>query len=412
MTEIFLGRQPILDASSKLFAYELLFRGGAGDAAVFDDENQASASVVRNTFIEIGLENVVGRHQAFVRMTQQFMEDELYRPLPPRRTVLLMSPHSAPDAVTLAALTKAAQQGYKLALSSVGGEPVAAPLLDLATYVKVDCLGRSSEQMSASFLQLRDRRLTIIADRVETLAEFSELSRIGYRYFKGYYFCKPDVMRHHSVPANRVALMELLARVRDPNVPMQQIQELIERNVSISYRILRFVNSALYSFPRHIESIRHATALLGLERVRDCLTLSLLANLDEKPHELAITALVRARTCQLLARSTGNQRESVFFSAGLLSVLDGVLDTPMSNVVDVMGLAPELKEALLHHEGPAGHALRAALGCESATLDSKALRVFGAAALRSSHVHAIKWVSELDQAMSGARDEEPEPVGR
>jgi len=412
MTEIFLGRQPILDAASKLFGYELLFRAGPDDSAVFDDENEASGSVVINALFEIGLENVVGSSRALVRMTPRFMQDQLYRPLPPGHTILLMPSGIQADAASLASIRRATRQGYQIGLAIAGGEPVAPALLDLARFVKVDSLDRGLEQMLSSFAELSDRRRIIIADRVETRETFNQLFRIGYRYFKGHFFCKPDVLRHHTVPACRATLMELLARIRDPNMPLSQIQKPIERNVSISYRLLRYVNSALYSFPYRITSIRHAIALLGLERVRDCLTLSLLAKLGDKPHELSITALVRARTCQLLARSIGNQHEHVFFSAGLLSVLDCFLDKPMVQVVEMLHLAPELKQALLRHEGPAGHALQAAIDCETATLDSRTLRIFGAAALRTSYVRAIKWVSELDQAMTGAQDEEPEPSVR
>ncbi|MFH0946347.1 MAG: HDOD domain-containing protein [Planctomycetota bacterium] len=409
MTEIFLGRQPILDAASNLFAYELLFRGSEENQADFADANQASASVILNTFIEIGLENVVGKHEAFVRMTDQFMQDELFRSLPPHRTVLLLPEDARPDGRTLAAVKNAVDQGYRTALSNYRGQDDFEPLLDLASFLKVDCMGLESGEIQHLVNLLQGRNIRLIADRVETQESFSEMRGIGFRYFKGYYFCKPDVMRQNTVPTNRVAVMELLARILDPDVPMARIQEIIERNVSLSYRILRYVNSALYSFPRRIESIRHAISLLGLERVRDCLSLSLLAEIDDKPLQLSITALVRARTCQLLARSMGNLHESVFFSAGLLSVLDAILDMPMVKVVEVMRLAKELREALLDRSGPAGHALRAALGCENAIIDAKALRVFGATALHQSHVGAIKWVSELDGAMAGTAEPVPSP---
>lgn len=398
-----------MDSASNLFAYELLFRGGEEDRASFDDENQASASVILNTFIEIGLEDVVGTHEAFVRMTDQFMESEFFRSLPRNRTILILPDDVKPGGETFSAAKNAVDQGYRIALNNYRMQDGVGPLLDLAGFVKIDCLNKKPEEVRPLFDSLRGRKLRVIADRVETQEVFSQMREIGFRYFKGYYFCKPDVMRRKTVPTSRVAVMELLARIQEPDVAMTRIQEIIERNVSISYRILRYVNSALYSFPRRIESIRHATSLLGLERVRDCLTLSLLAEIEDKPFQLSVTALVRARTCQLLARSVGNIHEGVFFSAGLLSVLDAVLDMPMVKVVEVMRLAKELKEALLNHTGPAGNALRAALGCETAAIDTKALRIFGARTLRQSHVQAIKWVSELDNAMAGTNEKSASP---
>lgn len=407
MSEVFLGRQPILNAAKQLFAYELLCRSSRENSASFDSEDQASASVVLNAFIEIGLENVVQQHRAFVKMSRKFLVDGLYHPLPSKRVILSLTRDIEPDAEVIAAATEAARAGYCLALGGYRDRPEMEPLLKLTRFVFFNARELGLDGMKEQVEQLSGRRLALIADRVETHEEFQALKSMGFPYFKGFFFCEPEVMTHRTVPANRLAVMQLLTRVQDPNVPIGEVQEIIERNVSLSYRILRFVNSALYSFPRRIESIRHAVALLGLDRVRDCLCLSLLADNDGKSHELTVLGLVRARMCQLLARSAGFPREEVYFSAGLLSVLDAILDMPMVKVVEKLSVASELREALLDRSGPAGKALNASIGCERDTMELLAIRTFGIRAIRDAYVQAVKWADELNQAMASVGQEKP-----
>jgi len=401
MSEVLLGRQPVLDRDEGLFGYELLCRSESdvrGDAL---DGDQRSATVVLNAFIEIGLDEVVGGCPVFVRMTPRFLTDGLYRPLPHKRVILSLGIDDDIDEGAITALTEARRLGYRVALERFLDRPTTRPLLADVDFARVDATSNDAAIVAAQAQPILDAGAIPIATRVETKESVTAALDAGFRFFQGYHFCRPDVLRARSVAAHRVPVLELLARIHDPNVDLRDVTRIVEHEPTLAYRLLRAVNSAMFGLPRKIESIRHAIAMLGIERVRDCLSLVLLVEVDDKPSALTTTSLVRARTCQLLGRALGVSNEEVFFTAGLLSVLDAMLDQPMEEALGLIPISTELREAIETHIGDVGFALDAALSCEENRPASvAAFTRFGFRAIRIAHLTAIKWARQLETAIA------------
>jgi EAL and modified HD-GYP domain-containing signal transduction protein len=242
----------------------------------------------------------------------------------------------------------------------------------------------------------------LLAEKVETHATFERCRELGFDLFQGYFFAQPQLVRSQRMPADRVALMRLLTRVQDPAADIEEIEQLVASNVTLSYKLLRYVNSALLGVSMHIESIHHAIVMLGLERVRTCASMLLLAGVEDKPHELIVTALVRARYCQLLAMLRPRESAHQYFTVGLLSVLDAFMDRPMQELLGELHIAPELEAALLRRQGPLGEVLDAAIACERADWPRLMSAGFEMDALRAAYVQALAWVAETDSAIGAA----------
>ena len=202
-----------------------------------------------------------------------------------------------------------------------------------------------------------------LAAHVETHDDFEFAHGVGFDYFQGYFFCKPHITRK-DIHLNRLATMRLLARLRDPAVDAQELGELISQDVSLAFKLLEFANSAYVGLSGKVESISHGVGLVGVERIRNWASLLMFSRMEDKPRELMITAVIRARMCEALGEASNQARKASFFTVGLFSVLDAVLDCPMRQALDVLPLSDEICDALIDSRGPLGEVLRCVLAYE------------------------------------------------
>jgi EAL and modified HD-GYP domain-containing signal transduction protein len=393
--DIFIGRQPICDANLSVCGYELLYRTGeSAQSADFADGDRASARVAFNAFLEIGLERIAGDALAFLNVTRSFLIDGYYRALPRKQLVLEVLEDIQPNDRVLRVLREASNLGYRIALDDFVLRSGRDALLELADIVKVDVLALPRAQVESYPRELAGSGITLLAEKVETYEEFERCRTAGYDWFQGYFFCRPKVLREKAIPSDRLTLLQIISRLNDPEVEIEELEQLVERSVGLSYKLIRYVNSARYALPAKIDSIRRALVMLGLAQIRSCVTLLLLADLDDKPTELMVTALVRARMCQLLSEKPTQAARERNFLIGLMSVLDAMLDQPMDVLLEDLALAEEVKQALLARAGPGGLALRAALACESGAWDELMRLGLRAETVSAAYLKAIAWAKE------------------
>ncbi len=200
----------------------------------------------------------------------------------------------------------------------------------------------------------------MLAEKIENLEEYETLHDLGCDFFQGYFFAKPRIVRGRRLASNQLALVQLLARINDPSADIDQLSELVSHDVALSVRVLNHVNSAAWSLNHHVDSIREAVVYLGRDQVRNLAALMLMAQVERKPKELMVMALVRAKFCELLARACNEESPDVFFTAGLFSVLDALVDTPMEELLSELKVSDAMGDALLHHTGEIGEALELA----------------------------------------------------
>ena len=400
MKDIFVARQPIFDRRLEVFGYELLFRARDTDVAEIAHPDEASALVIINSFIDIGIDRLVGSAMAFINVPEGLILNDTLLPMFHEQTVLELLEDVEPSAAVLDGLERLKQRGFRIALDDFAYRPEYRPLLALADFVKVDLLDHSSTQLAAQVAALRAFPGRLVAEKVETEAQFRDCQRLGFDFFQGHYFSRPKTVADRTPPANRLVVLRLLARLTDPDLSVGELERALAADVSLSYKLLRYVNSAAFARRREVESLKDAIIIAGYDAVRKWAALILLSSIDvHKPRELIKIAMIRARMCELLAARPELQGQA--FITGLFSVLDAVMDMPMAVLLDNLALSIPIKFALLDREGELGDLLQRVLWYERG--EWLPLIEIGVRheTLVAAYLEAVRWTDENVSGMFG-----------
>lgn len=405
MQDIYIGRQPIFDRDLQVYAYELLFRSGnLNQAACPDapfDGDRATSQVIINTFIELGLERVVDNRHAFINLTRAFVTAPAPLPFPRDRVVLEILEDIEPDAEVLAGLWALTDQGYRVALDDFVFREGRQALLELAHIVKVDLRMVPRDELSAQVTLLRRHDVSLIAEKVETRADFEYCRELGFDYFQGYFLSKPNIVQGRQLAPNRLPVLQLLARVQDPQAEPGDIEQLIVQDVALSYKLLRYINSAFFALPKKVDSIRQAIVYLGTRAIRTWVSLLVVAGLDNKPAALVTQAMQRARMCELLAQRAQRRQPDIYFTVGLFSLLEALIDTPLETTLDTLPFTDDIRAALLRQEGPYGEALACTLAYEHGRFDQAHFDRLGPAEMTDVYLAAMHWADQSANALAG-----------
>lgn len=400
MEKIFVGRQPILTRDQKLYGYELLFRDGMDNAAHFIDGDDASSQVIFNTFMDIGLENIVGSHPAFINLPRHYFTGEQPMPMSSEQVVLELLEDIEPSPEVIAGMDLLISKGFTIALDDFRFTPEHIPMIERARYIKVDVLDHSVAELTEQVATLRPFNVTLLAEKVETIEQFELCQSLGFGLFQGFYFSRPHIIKNRPLPSNRLLLLQLLAKLQNPDSEFKEIEQLILQDAALSYRLLRYINSATFALRREVASIHQAIILLGINSIRNWSSLLMMSRINnEKPLELMVTSLVRARMCELVGESKGLGDKTQFFTVGLLSILDALLDRPMEELLDQLPLTAPLKLALLYSEGKLGGVLQNVRLYERGEWDAMPLQPGEAELYRNAYLAAIQWADEHHASM-------------
>lgn len=395
MQQAVVARQPIYRYGLDVFAYELLYRDNELNEAAFTNGDQATAQVLLNAFLEIGLERVVGPNLAFVNIPRNFLLSDYCTSLPKDRVVLEILEDSVPDKPLISSLSKLSKKGYQIALDDFTYSEWFRPLLELTNIVKIDIQAQSRVVLPRQLDSLRQFDLKVLAEKVETHEEFDFCKSLGFDYYQGFFFCKPKIISGEKLPVNRVAALRLVAKLQDPKATISEIEQTVGQDVAVSYKLLRYVNSATNAIKRQIGSIRHAVTLVGTKRIRSWASLIMFAGMDDKPRELMITAIVRARMCEQLAIAMRQQNGEQFFTVGLFSVLDALLDRPLADALQLLPLAEEVHNAILDQAGLMGATLHCVLAYERSDWKEAVCRNLGHESIRDAYLNSVEWTRSM-----------------
>jgi EAL and modified HD-GYP domain-containing signal transduction protein len=399
----FVARQPIYDRNEGVYGYEILFRSRDTDSAEFADDNEATASTVVTTIADIGLEALVGPRMAFINVTREFLLNDFARLLPAGKVALELGRREAADADVRDKLRELADLGYLIVLDDFVMREDSEQLLDLAHMVKLDALSFTVEQLAEQVELVSQHDVRLIAERIENHEAFDHCRGAGFDLFQGYFFCQPNTVTGRGVPTNRLTQMELVAALQNPDVELEELDKVISRDLGISYRLLRFVNSAYFSLPRKVDSVHDAVVLLGSRNVRNWATLLTLATVDTHRSELVRTAMVRAKMCEELASAVGTVEPESAFTTGLFSVLDALMNVRMDEVLKELPLSRDVSVALLNHEGLLGQLLDWVLTYERGQFDQlEDASPVADLLLRDAYLKSVRWADEAMGAASSA----------
>ena len=399
MEKAFVGRQPIYRDGVEVFAYELLSRQSELNQAAFTDGDKATAQLLLNTFVDIGLDQVVGSNLAFVNVTRNFVLSDYCASLPKDRIVLEIVGDTVVDEPSLSALSKLSKAGYSIALDNFVYRDDLRPIVEVSHIVKIDVQALDRETIAAQARTLREFKVKLLAQKVETHEDYEYCKSLGFDYYQGYFFCKPQIVSETKIPFNRLSTLHLLAKLQDPKITIDDLEKAVGQDLAVSYRILRYLNSPIQAMPRKIESLRHAIGLVGTRLICNWASLILLEAIEEKPRELMITTMVRAHMCQQLGSAMHQKNLDQFFTVGLLSLIDAIVDRPMAEALNALPLVDEVKDALLQKKGRMGEALNCVQAYERCDWEQTACANLDEKKIREAYLSSLTWTRTVTEEL-------------
>ncbi len=347
--EVFVARQPIFDVRMNLLGYELLFRSGIDN--FFDskiDGDYATKKVVANSFLVIGLDKVTKGKRAFVNFTRKHLLSAAPLSIPGSKLGIEILESVEPDDEVVDACRGLKQSGYLIVLDDFVFHEKYEHILKLADIIKIDFSLTNSDDRRLIFSRVNNKDVKFLAEKVETNEQFQEALDLGYTYFQGYFFSKPTIVSGRDIPANKLNYIRIIQEVNNPDADFEKIEKVVKRDVSLSYKLLRFINSVFFSHSVKVESIKHALVLLGIGEVKKWINILALTAIGfDKTEELITVALIRAKFCEFIAPRIGQEsRESDFFMMGLFSVLDALIDRPLEEILSELPISEDITCAL------------------------------------------------------------------
>ena len=359
------GRQPILGRQHQVVGYELLFRDRLeGRVANVDDGDFATSSVIVNSLVEIGLDRLVGETPAFVNFTKSFLVGELPIPFGVDQVVIEVLESVDVDASVVRGLCELSELGYRIALDDFSYASNWNPCVEIADIVKLDVLAMDRPKLAEQVMLLRNFDCKLLAEKVEDYDTYSFCTDLGFDLFQGYYFAKPSIVQQKRAAASLSARLATLAAVNDPTASADGVARSVASDALLTHKMLRYVNSPTFGLRHQVESIHQAIVYIGRDATKSLATLLLLTSIDNKPPILIRTALIRALACKHFAEEAGADNTDACFTAGLMSMLDALLDQPIASIVAELPITNELKQAIVCYEGPIGACLSSIIACE------------------------------------------------
>ena len=395
--EVAVVRQPIADERHGVIGYELVFGGERQSLDPATDAKATSALLV-DAFGDIGLDLLSGRHPAWISIARNFLLEIGPPPVRPDRAVLQIAACPARDDV-LAVLQRLARGGYTLALDDFDGRSDLGVLLELCSIVKVRVSGRDDAILRGIVAAPKAHGALLVATGVSSAYDFDRCRALGFSYFQGGFFAKPRMVRHQGVGHGGHSSLRALGELSVADAGFEDLERIISSDVGLSLKLLRYVNSAFFALPRTIASVREALSLLGTRTVRRWATVMALSAASGAAHELVAIALHRARMCEMLAGSAAHEEREAFFTVGLFSVADGLMDMPMEEVLDSLPFSDEIRSALLRHEGPKGELLSAVIAYERGEFPV-APAASSDVSLAGAYRAALEWADEAGRAIA------------
>jgi c-di-GMP phosphodiesterase len=393
--EVFVARQPIYDTAMAVVAYELLYRHSPRtNKAEITDPGRATLEVVTNAALEIGLERLAGGLPVHVNFPEELLATLPDLPLRPELAVIEVLETVPARPEVIAGIKELRARGHRIALDDYSTRATDPKLLEFADIAKIEITKTTDDELPRLVKDLKARGLKLIAEQVETVEQFERCIGLGFDGFQGNFLQHPQTFRAKRVPSSRLGTLRLVASLQNEDYSLDEVEGLLSQNVSMSYHVLRCINSSYYNLPRKIDSIRQAIVILGIESLRQLCALLCLQGLDDRPPSLYLHAMTRARMCEQLGRMAGAQDCGPFFITGLFSLLGALVGMPTQKIVEELPLSAAVSRALVAGEGKLGEALQCARAYERAAWNHVAYGSLPPHLIRAAYVDALFWAEQ------------------
>lgn len=406
--DIFLGRQPILDRNQRIVAYELLFRSSLSPDANVLDDLQASARVITQAFSELGFVSVLGDKKGFINVSADLLLSSMIELLPRDKVVIELLETIRVDEQIISRCRELKAMGFSLALDDFNGEAQFEPLFEMVDVVKVDLpqiMGPAALEKSVKYL--KHWPFQLLAEKVEHIEQAILCKELGFDLFQGYYYARPTILTGRRTDTSKLALMRLLGLALG-DAETEEIEQVFKGDPSLSYNLLRLVNSVAMGMRHEICSLRQAIVVLGRQQLQRWIQLLLFVNPGDDLHSpLLELAATRGKLMELLATARPGQDgdyQDRAFMVGIMSLLDTLLGMPLQEVVKQVSLTSEVENALLSHDGRLGRLLLLVEKMERNDFDAAAEILdemqLSRKRLVLAQLEAMRWANEIKETMA------------
>lgn len=365
---VYAARQAILNRKKQSVAYELFFRDGVENVFPGIDSTEATSRLMVNHHLNIGFKNITNGKRALINFSEQGILERVPSLLPANDIVVEILEDVEPSEEVFQACREMFHQGYRLALDDFQYHHGWEKFMNFTRLIKFDIHKTPLDKLTKVLPQLRKsyKQMKFLAEKIETYEEFKEAKDMGFDFFQGFFFCRPEMMSHNDVDTSHQIVLAVYAEVLKPNFSYDKLARLFEKDVSLTYKLLKFINSGLFVLVEPIGSIKQGLVYLGEDRARKFISLIATAHLGTvKPMELIRMSVIRARFCELIAEVTIPAMKDQAFLLGLFSLIDAILDQCMEDIVQSLPLIEDIRSALMGYQNPLYHHLKLAKAYES-----------------------------------------------
>ncbi len=397
--DILFARHSIYTKNRDVEYYELLFRNAknAFDPSIKDE--QATFEVIANNYGNIVKGAELRPIPCFIKVTDDLLLSDKLPDLPKGRFVLELLGRSKITPQLVEKMQELGKKGIRLALADYDPEDARFDvLLNIVHILKLDIRRLGMENMPAIIAKLRPYGLELLADKVESKEQYAKCIDMGFALYQGFFLSEPATIKGKKIGANKMVLLQLLAEVDRAGADAKSMEELALNDPTLTFKILKVVNSAAFSTPKEIVSLSHAISLLGMAQIKRWIIIFLTAGDDQASTDLVTNMLVRGRMCELISEMTGKEDPISYFMVGLLSQLDALLDIEMSELLDQMPLNDSISRAILGHEGEMGEILSDVKYYQHGDFDAVKGRM-GEHVYQIAYRHSLKWADQVMKAI-------------
>ena len=341
--------------------------------------------------MEIGLKLLVGDKPAFINLPHRFIKEKHSIPFAKDKFILQILADSQMSADLLSAINDLRQNNFTIALDDLECHDSKKALIDQCEIIKVDIKNTAEESLSSQVKRLKAFGKPLLAKKVDSQVDFEQCKKLGFSYFQGSFLSEPKVVKYKTLPLNKTLLLEILAKTQDPDVEFSELEELISKDVGISFKFLRLINSANFGLSKKVESLHQALMLLGLKEIKSWVSLVALSNIDSVPQELTSMSIMRARMCKRLAEKAGYENADAYFTIGMFSLIDAIMSKTMKSILQSLPFPEEINDALLFQKGKMGAALDCAIAHEQGDWNMIRFANLTAAEISEIYIETLEW---------------------
>ena len=394
MNDILIARHPVFDKNLDIVGFNIIVKRYKDIFnPVFIDKHNIS-HIIPNSLQDFNPEKLSSPYLSFFPISPQLIDNNIAQLIDPRTTVLEINKTFDNDKCT-DQLRYCFKIGFTIAFDGFDIKDINHELFKIVNIIKIDFKKSELSEINAIVKYLSKNNKKTLVKNINSLDEFDECRKIGIDYYQGLFIWQPQKNIAKKISSSKIVILRLLSRLHDPKIEFKEMAELIKSDTTLSYKLLRLINSAYYAIPKRIESIPQALTLIGMIRIKNWASLLLLSSVTDKPSYLIFTALERAKMCEILANTHDVTKKDIAFLIGLFSVLDSIFDLPLRDVLSTLPLTKEIQNALLYYEGEMGEILLSVISYQKGEWAKVFNGGFNPEVIRNAFIESLDYVSSL-----------------